>query len=136
MQHYQPINLINSIAPSLDWDANGFAENQIPVDISEDEKQWRFIANLPGVSKQDVKVNVKNDNLTISAKLANLAAQSEGKDKATRVLRSERPNGTFNRVFRFATPADGKSVSANLQDGVLTIVINKVDSETNSVEIQ
>ena len=90
------------------------------VDIIEDEKEWLVKADLPEVKKEDVKVTVEDDMLTITGERK---LEKEEKDKKYR--RIERSYGSFMRSFTLPEGADGSKVSAEFKDGLLKVHLPK-----------
>ncbi|MDM5147355.1 Hsp20/alpha crystallin family protein [Candidatus Persebacteraceae bacterium Df01] len=86
------------------------------VNIKESEAHYHLSADLPGVTKKDVSVNVENGVLSISA----LFKQEEGD-----MLHSERLNGSYERTFRLSDKIAAESIEAAMKDGVLTLTIPK-----------
>ena len=94
---------------------------QIKVDVSEDDQFYRIHAEIPGAKKEDIKVSVDNDVVSISAEVRRDAEQKEG----SRVVRSERYYGTVSRAFSLGGEFDESKCNAKYQDGVLELVLPK-----------
>ena len=90
------------------------------VDIQEDDNQYLFFLELPGVSKDDIKITTFNDLLTISGEKT-----IERADK--NYHRKERFSGSYNRSFQLPTIANLESVNAKYTDGVLLVTVLKKD---------
>jgi len=89
-----------------------------PVDIYEDASQRVVIrAELPEMKREDIKVTVENDTLTLSGerKLPEVREES--------FHRQERLFGEFSRSFTLPATLDPSQISASYQDGVLTITV-------------
>ncbi len=93
----------------------------IPIDVSEDEAAYTVHAEVPGVKKDDIHVNIDNDQVSISAETRNEREAKEGR----RVLRSERHYGKVHRAFTLAQPVDESKASAKYADGVLELTLPK-----------
>ena len=106
------------------------------VDVREDGDHLIVDAELPGFKKEDVDITLENQTLTISAqkKLDQPAQPQEGKQQQAYLLR-ERRYTRFQRSFTLPDTVDEQSVNAKLQDGVLTITLNK-RPETKPRKIQ
>jgi HSP20 family protein len=89
------------------------------VDVSESEESYVFHFEIPGALKNDIKIWLENDVLTISGEKKR---SSNDKDKA---LFTERAYGMFRRSFRLPEHIDRNNVKAEFVDGVLTVVIPK-----------
>lgn len=101
------------------------------VDISEDEKEYLIKAELPEVKKENVKVSVQDDVLTIAGE-----RKSEKEEKGKKYHRIERAYGSFLRSFTLPEDADGAKVSAAFKDGVLTVHLPKSEkAKPKSIEV-
>jgi HSP20 family protein len=89
------------------------------VDIAETDNDYTFSFDLPGTLKDDIKIWLENDILTISGE----KKASVLEDK--KLLISERPFGRFERSFKLSKVVDRNKVSAQLVDGVLVITVPK-----------
>lgn len=109
-----------------DFFSNAFSEEQsednkmMPMDICEREKEFVVRANLPGIKKEDIKVSVHDNELIIEGK-----QNTEKKEENQNVYRYERYKGNYRRVVSLPDVCDTENVKANLNDGVLTLVIPK-----------
>ena len=90
------------------------------VDIEESAEAYTIRAELPGLSKEKVKVTVENGVLTLSGE-RDLERRMETKT----FHRVERSHGTFTRSFTLPEDVDSESVAANFKDGLLEIQIAK-----------
>ena len=90
------------------------------VDITEDDKEYVVKADLPEVKKEDVKVTVENDVLTITGE-----RKFEKEEKDKKYHRIERAYGNFLRSFTLPDGADGSKVNAEFKDGVLKVHLPK-----------
>jgi HSP20 family protein len=89
------------------------------VDIWESEEALVLQADVPGVGKDDVGINLDQDVLTISGRVA--VDQYEG----LRPTYSEYNVGNFYRRFSLGEAIDQEKISADLEDGVLTVTLPK-----------
>jgi HSP20 family protein len=104
-----------------DWDDDYAAELAFPIDVKADNDSFTLKALLPGVDPDDIDIQIVKEIVTISGELK--ADREEG---ATYLL-AERPSGKFHRVISLPTPLDSTKVEADLENGVLTLVIPKVE---------
>lgn len=104
--------------------ANEFGSRNIglALDVAESDERYVVRADLPGISLEDISVNIHDDLLTISAETA-----SESADESKRVLVRERRVGKFSRSLRFPAPVNGDAVEAGLENGVLSVSVPKAD---------
>ena len=92
------------------------------VDVREDADHIYVEAELPGFKKEDVDITLENQTLTIAAE-----RKSEEKKQGDKgeLLLHERRYSRFLRSFTLPPTVDEQSVNAKLNDGVLTITLNK-----------
>jgi HSP20 family protein len=90
------------------------------VDITENDHEYLFKADLPEVKKEDVKVTVENGMLTISGE-----RKVEREEKNTKFHRIERSFGRFLRTFTIPEDADASKIAADFKDGVLRVHLPK-----------
>ncbi|OGW60635.1 MAG: heat-shock protein Hsp20 [Nitrospirae bacterium RIFCSPHIGHO2_01_FULL_66_17] len=102
------------------------------VDIIEEEKEYRIKAELPEVSKPDVKVTVQDDVLTIAGERT-----FEKEDTGRKYHRVERAYGSFARSFTLPEDADAARVNAEFKDGVLVVHLPKSEkARPKSIEVK
>ena len=94
---------------------------QMHVDVAEDDKAYTVRAELPGVKKDDINVNIDGNNVEISAEVKN---EKEVKE-STRVLRSERYYGKVYRAFTLGHEIDESATQAKYTDGILELKLPK-----------
>ncbi|WP_455241827.1 Hsp20/alpha crystallin family protein [Petrachloros mirabilis] len=102
------------------------------VDITEDEKEYLVKAELPEMKKEEIKINVHDDVLSISGE-----RKYEKEEKGKKYHRVERAYGSFMRSFTLPEDADGSKVSAEYKDGVLRVHLPKSEkAKPKAVEIK
>jgi len=94
------------------------------VDIFETERELTLLADLPGVKAKDLKIDLKDNVLTLTAHETLLEGSGE-KD----VLREYR-TGTYYRQFSLSDTIDQSKIQAVLKDGVLRLTLPKVEAAT------
>ncbi len=95
---------------------------RMPIDIKETSDSFNIIADLPGLTKQDVKISIQEDNiLVIEAE----RKQEENKIEGDNYYRVERSSGHVSRSFVLPDNVDPEKVSASFENGVLKLIINK-----------
>ena len=90
------------------------------TDISETDDSFEVRAELPGVSKDDVQISVKDNLLTIKGE-----KRQENVGDSKNYKRIERRYGTFERNFTLPPKVDADNIKAKFNDGVLTLSIPK-----------
>jgi HSP20 family protein len=101
-------------------DADGLGVWNPLVDLYEKDENYVIKAELPGMNKKDISIDVKDRLLTLSGERS---FDNEVKDD--HYYRRERSNGKFHRVFTLPVDVDADKISATFKDGVLTIEIPK-----------
>ncbi|XP_021278032.1 18.1 kDa class I heat shock protein-like [Herrania umbratica] len=123
--------LANNV-PSLARETSAFANERI--DWKETPEAHVFKADLPGLKKEEVKVEVEEGRvLQISGERS--TEQEEKNDKWHRV---ERSSGKFLRKFRLPENAKMDLIKASMEDGVLTVTVPKEEEkkpEVKAIEI-
>ena len=94
------------------------------ADVSETEKEYRVVADLPGVRKEDINVSVDGNEVVISAEVKNEKEEKEGE----RTLRTERFYGKLHRAFTLEHPVDEANVQARYANGVLELTLPKTEA--------
>lgn len=101
------------------------------VDISETENEFTLSAELPGMTKGDIELTIKDNVLTLKGEKK---LQNEKKDGD--VYLSERCYGSFQRSFNLSNRVDANKVKAEFTNGILNIHLPKVEeAKPKSVEI-
>jgi HSP20 family protein len=90
------------------------------VDITEDDHEYLFKADLPEMKKEDVKVTVENGILSISGE-----RKIEKEEKKKKYHRIERTYGSFERTFMVPEDAEVAKMAAEFKDGVLKVHLPK-----------
>lgn len=94
------------------------------VDVHEEKDKFVIKAELPGIPKENVKVNVDNGYLSISGEKKE---EFSNEDKDRQVRRSERRFGKFQRSFRLPDNVNQENMNARYEQGVLTLDIPKTE---------
>lgn len=100
-------------------------ENRMKCDIYEKDNTYHVEMDLPGFKKDDIKIELNNGNLTISAEKSN---DNEEKDEDKKYIRRERTYGKFSRTF-YLGDVNEDAIDASFNNGTLTISIPKVDED-------
>ncbi len=96
-------------------------EPEIKMDVAEDDKAYTVRAEIPGVKKDDIKVAVEGNQVSISAEVKKEKEEKEGK----KVIRSERYYGKVYRSFSLDHDVDQNAVKAKYSDGMLELTLPK-----------
>ena len=94
------------------------------VNVYEYDDKVGIVAEIPGLDKKQLNVDVEEGVLTISGD-----KHSTFEDDGAKVLRRELKQSSFKRSFELGELLDGDNISATFKDGILTVAIPKVEPE-------
>ncbi|MBS1229555.1 MAG: heat shock protein Hsp20 [Proteobacteria bacterium] len=97
------------------------AAPQLKLEVSEDDKNYTIKAEIPGVKKEDIRISVDGNLVSISAEVKRESEQKEGK----KLIHSERYYGQVARSFTLDSEVDEAAAQAKYTDGVLEAVLPK-----------
>ena len=100
------------------------------IDITEDDDAFIVVADLPGLAKKNISINIKENMLTISGE-----RKIEKKDEKKNYCRTERHAGIFKRSFQLTDQVIADKITASFKDGVLTVTVPKTE-EVKPKEIE
>ncbi|KAL6598419.1 HSP20-like chaperone [Neocallimastix californiae] len=123
------------------------------INISEDEKNYYIHADLPGMTKDQVKIELNDEHiLTISGERKSIFKKKESNEniKSKETISLEENNkvkynimesnyGKFSRSFRIPEDADIENIHAKMENGVLEVVFNKIEPQKHqnrTIQIQ
>ncbi|MEM6737623.1 MAG: Hsp20/alpha crystallin family protein [Bacteroidota bacterium] len=129
---YRPTSFRNFIDRFFNDD---FLGGSIPsfsprVDIAETEKDYEVQLHVPGMNKDDFKINLNDDQITISGERK---FKNEKNEKNYHSLESY--YGTFNKTFYLPEVVNRNDVNAVYKDGILTVVLPKDKKRTAKKQI-
>lgn len=101
---------------SLDVETPG----EIRVDVTEQEKEYLVRAEIPGAKKDEIRVQIDRNSVSIRADVKKAQESRQG-----RALLKESYAGSSSRAFTLAHEIDDKAAVAKLEDGVLTLTLPK-----------
>jgi HSP20 family protein len=100
------------------------------VDVYEDETSVVVRAELPGMKREDISIEVTQESLTIGGD------RKFEPDESRKYVRMERPYGPFARTFAINIPIRTGEVKASYKDGILEVVVPKSeDTKPKKVEV-
>ncbi|KAK9913654.1 hypothetical protein M0R45_037464 [Rubus argutus] len=128
---FQDFSLINArSAPRSELAGETAAVANTRIDWKETPEAHVFKADLPGLKKEEVKVEVEEGNvLQISGE-----RRVEKEDKSDKWHRVERSSGKFSRRFRLPENAKTEEVKAAMENGVLTVIVPKLEVKKPDVK--
>jgi HSP20 family protein len=103
------------------WSGSGLADGGVRtplVDIEEADDAWIVDAELPGVDRDDVSVEVRDSELVVTGEI-------KERERRGILRRRTRPTGRFEYRVALPGPIDAEAVEATMADGVLTVRVPK-----------
>jgi HSP20 family protein len=100
--------------------------SRIRLEVDEDDGAYTVRAEMPGVRKEDIRLSIDGNQISLSAELRR---ESPGRNQT---LYSERSYGTASRTFLLPAEVDSQGAAAQYQDGVLTVVVPKKSAASGS----
>jgi len=127
---WDPIRDLLAIQQRLDPFAPG-ATGWVPaVDLQETAEEYILTAELPGLTRDDIEIQLHDGRLTLSG------VRREREVPCEQYHRVERGHGSFSRTFQLPVPVDADRVAADLRDGVLTITCPKAhDASARRIDV-
>ena len=108
----------------FDYDNNNWTPS---VDINESSDTFIIKADLPGIKKSDIEVKIEENVLIINAK-----RKIDKKNVNEKYHFSERRSGTFSRSFKLPNSVKEEKITADFDNGVLSIIIPKAEDAITS----
>ena len=102
------------------------AKNLMRTDIRETDTSYELDVDLPGFKKEDIKAQVENGYLTISAAKG---VEKKEDDKKGQYIRQERFSGACSRSFYVGDNVTEQDITAKIEDGILKLSIPKKDQQ-------
>jgi HSP20 family protein len=100
------------------------------VEVFEDENNYIFEFEVPGLEEKDIEISVEN-------RILKVAGERKTEEKSENGFRSERRYGKFSRSFRLPETADSEKIAANLKSGILTITVpRKEESKPRKIDVK
>jgi HSP20 family protein len=95
------------------------------IDISEDEKNIYFEAEIPGIKKEEINISLEDNILTIKGE-----KKFSGEKKEKNLIRNERIYGSFSRAFTLHEEINPDAANAEFENGILKISLEKAAQKT------
>lgn len=131
--------MLDPYAKSLDWPFRGGRDLNVSgadwaprADIIETDDNFSVKVEVPGIKREDVKINLENHVLSISGE-----NKQEKEEKGKKFHRVERYYGSFSRSFSLPENVDEEKIDAVFKDGMLTLTIPKKEvAKPKAIEIK
>lgn len=107
---------------------------QTPINISEVKEGYLIKAEVPGVKREDISINIDNDELTLK-----IEKREETITEEETFYQKEIKTGTFQRTFELPADSNADIVEATFENGILKILIPKAEvvvKEGKKIEIK
>ena len=104
------------------------------IDVTEDEKEVRVQAELPGMEEKDIEISLSQDVLTIKGQKS-----EEKEEKGKNFFRKERSYGSFHRDIELPCVVESDKVDATFKQGVLNITLPKskeAQAEVHKIQVK
>lgn len=126
---WEPLNVLkefNEKFENLSTDNRPDGNSWNPrIDIVENDNGYVVSAELPGVQKNEIDIDIKDNTLTISGE-----KKFEKKEEKDNYLRVERSYGKFQRSLYLDQNVDREKISAKYKDGILQVTLPKKEEAT------
>jgi len=96
-------------------------ELKMKIDVKEDDKSFTVKADIPGVKKEDIQIDIEDDHISLRAEVK----QEKEERKDEKIVYSERAYGMVSRSFTLPVDVDAKAAKAEYKDGVLNLTLPK-----------
>jgi len=113
-----------------DWsDAGRINAYRPQIDVSGDDKQYEIKLDVPGLSENDLSIEIKDDILIVRGH-----KEEKNEQQGKQFYSIERSYGVFQRTLSLPTDANTDDIQARLKDGVLRLVIPRSQAEQADVK--
>lgn len=112
--------------PTSRYDFHTHTTELMKTDIKDTNQGYEITMNIPGVKKEDVKAELKEGYLTISA-VTN--SSKDEKDEGGRYIRRERYSGSCSRSFYVGEDVTQEDIKARFEDGTLKLMVPKKEAK-------
>jgi HSP20 family protein len=109
----------------------GIGQNDTKVNISEDENSYGISLALPGYNKEDLNIELNDGLITISSK-----SEKSNEEKTDKYIRKEFTKSSFEKSFHLPEDVNDDNVEASMENGVLTITLNKIKVLDDTTKIK
>ena len=130
-RNYKPLTLSDFLNEDFFPTFNRSSSSLPAVNIREDEKAFYLELAVPGMDKKNLKIEVKDDVLTVSAE-----QKDEKQDDYEGYRRREFSYSSFCRSFYLREDVNGERIGATYRDGILNVEIPKLEEEKKKEKIR
>jgi len=108
---------------------DGMSTDRFKLDIKDSNDRYTITAELPGVNKEDIKVEVEGDRVKISAESQKMKEVKNDE----KIVRSERYYGWLSRTVQLDQPVKSKGSTAKCENGILTLTLPKEENHRGNL---
>jgi len=130
-RNYKPLTLSDFLNEDFFPTFNRNSSSLPAVNIREDEKAFYLELAVPGMDRKDLRIEVKDDVLTISSE-----HKEERQEDLEGFRRREFSYSSFCRSFYLPEDVNGEKIGANYRDGILNVEIPKLEEEKKKEKIR
>lgn len=129
ISHFEPLRTIEDFFRDFRLAPGRGLESQplIKMDVTETDQAYAIKAEIPGMKKEDIKVDIDRNRVSISAESKKEFEEKKGET----IIRSERYYGQQYRSFTLASEIDNERAVAKYADGVLELSLPKKAGSTS-----
>jgi HSP20 family protein len=125
-------DLVRRMFKPVRWESDA-QPLQIKVDVEENDKAYTVKAEVPGVKKEDINVQIEGNQVSITAE----SKQEKDVKENGKVIRSERYYGSLFRSFSLGQDVDQAAAIAKYADGILQLTLpKKATAATKKLTVQ
>ncbi|HMK54614.1 MAG TPA: Hsp20/alpha crystallin family protein [Methanobacteriaceae archaeon] len=101
---------------------------KLSMDMSEDDENITVVTDLPGVNKENIKIDITEDTLTIQAQFTE-ETEEEGEEDGVKYHKKERSYGEASRTLVLPAKIKMDEAAAKFDNGVLTVLLPKLEQK-------
>lgn len=123
-------NFFNELSPSFNFLTEAKSTKAPRLDIAENDKEYLIKADLPGLEEKNIKIHLKDNQLTIKGE-----SSSEKTDEKEKYYLTERQSGVFARTVALPeNTVDENKITAKFKNGVLELKLPKLPEKVRKKE--
>lgn len=98
----------------------------MPMDMKETDKEYQLSVEFPGINKEDVKITVEDNKLTVAYEKKEEEESKIEENKEVEYVFKERRNASGSRTLSFPKHADLENIQAKYNNGILEVLVPKI----------
>lgn len=117
-------SMLGEFEKGINVEYGGFAPK---IDISEDENKLYLTAEIPGISKENIKLSINQENVLMIKGEKKREEKTENEAGEKKFVRTERSYGEFMRSFTLPDNIKQESINARFENGILYVSLDKTE---------